>query len=93
MFFVARDTARSQEESLAAPLSANKPHENLPNSPIYGIESDNALEIVSLPSGITSNLPVSVSSVSSIPVSVLSGSITSEVTNNKYTVHYSKHFK
>ena len=39
--FFARDTARSQEESLAAPLSANKPHEDLANSPIYGTESDN----------------------------------------------------
>ena len=30
MFF-AGDTARSQGESLAAPLSANKPNEDLPN--------------------------------------------------------------
>ena len=27
----ARDTASCQEESLVAPLSANKPHEDLPN--------------------------------------------------------------
>ena len=80
--FFARDTTRSQEESLTAPLSANKPHEGLPNSPIHEIESDNASEIVSFPSGITSNLPVSVSSVSSIPVFVLSVSIPSEGTSS-----------
>ena len=80
--FLARDTARFQEESLAAPLSDNKPHEDLPNSPVYGIESDKASGIVSLPSGITSDLPVSVSSVSSIPVSVSSGSIPSEGTSS-----------
>ena len=80
--FFARDTARFQEESLAAPLSDNKPHEDLPNSPVYGIESDKASGIVSLPSGITSDLPVSVSSVSSIPVSVSSGSIPSEGTSS-----------
>ena len=34
----ARDTANCQEESLVAPLSANKPHEDLPNWPIHGIE-------------------------------------------------------
>ena len=34
--FFARDTASCQEESLAAPFSANKPHEDLPNSPIHG---------------------------------------------------------
>ena len=33
-------------KNLADPLSAKKPHEDLPNSPIYGIESDNASEIV-----------------------------------------------
>ena len=38
--FFARDTARSQEESLTAPLSAIKPHEDLPSSPIHEIESD-----------------------------------------------------
>lgn len=37
-------------------------------------QSDNAREIFCLPSGITSNLPFSVSSVTSIPVSVSSGS-------------------
>ena len=82
MFFFARDTASCQEESLAAPFSANKPHEDLANSPIHGIEIDNASEIVSFPSGITSNLLVSVSSVSSIPVSVSSVSIRSEGTSN-----------
>ena len=81
--FFATDTARYQEESLAAPLSDNKPHEDLPNSPVYGIESDNASGIISLPSRITSNPPVSVSSVSSIPVFVSSGSIPSEgISNN-----------
>ena len=34
----ARDTASCQEESLVAPLSASKPHEDLPNWPIHGIE-------------------------------------------------------
>ena len=48
----------------------------------HEIESDNASEIVSFPSEITSNLPVSVSSVSSIPVSVSSASIPSEGTSN-----------
>ena len=48
----------------------------------HEIESDNASEIVSFPSEITSNLPVSVSSVSSIPVSVSSVSIPSEGTGN-----------
>ena len=38
--------------------------------------------MVSLPSGITSNLPVSVSSISSIPVSVSSRSTPSEGTSN-----------
>ena len=80
--FFARDTARCQGKSLAAPFSANKPHEGLPYSPIHGIESDNASEIVSFPSGITSNLLVSGSSVSSIPVSVSSVSIPSEGTSN-----------
>ena len=51
--FFARDTARFQEESLAAPLSDNKPYKDLPNSPMYGTESDKASERVSLPSGIT----------------------------------------
>ena len=76
-FFFTRDTASCQEESLAAPFSANKSHEDLANSPIHAIESDNASEIVIFPSGITSNIPVSVSSVSSIPVSVSSVSIPS----------------
>ena len=80
--FFARDTACCQKESLAVPFSANKPHEDLPYSTIHGIESDNASEIVSFPSGITSNLPGSVSSVSSIPVSVSSVSIPSESTSN-----------
>ena len=35
--FFARDTASCQEKSLAAPFSANKPHEDLPYSPIHGI--------------------------------------------------------
>ena len=80
--FFARDTASCQEESLAVPFSANKPQEDLANSPLHGIESDNASEIVSFPSGITSNLLVSGSSVSSIPVSVSSVSIPSEGTSN-----------
>ena len=45
--FFARDTASCQEKSLAAPFSANKPHVDLSYSPIHGIESDNASEIVS----------------------------------------------
>ena len=45
--FFARDTASSQEKSLAAPFSANKSHEDLPYSAIHGMESDNASEIVS----------------------------------------------
>ena len=80
--FFARDTASCQEKSLAAPYSANKPHVDLSYSPIHGIESDNASEIVSFPSGITSNLPISVSNVSSIPVSVSSVSIPSKGTSN-----------
>ena len=80
--FLARDTASCQEESLAAPFPANKLLEDLANSPINGTASDNASEIVSFPSGITSNLPVSVSSISSIPVSVSSVSIPSEGTSN-----------
>ena len=80
--FFARDTASCQEKSLAAPFSANKPHVDLSYSPIHGIESDNASEIVSFPSGITSNLPISVSNVSSIPVSVSSVSIPSKGTSN-----------
>ena len=79
MFFF-RDTASCQEESSAVPFSANTPYEDLANSRIHGIESDNAS--VNFPSGITSNLPVSVSSVSSIPVSVSSASIPSEGTSN-----------
>ena len=51
--FFAKDTASCQEESLAVPFSASKPHEDLANSPIHGIESDNASEIVSFQSGIT----------------------------------------
>ena len=47
--FFARDTASSQEKSLAAPFSANKSHEDLPYSPMQGMESDNASEIVSHP--------------------------------------------
>ena len=45
-WFFARDTARFQEESLAAPPSDNKPHEDLSNSSMYGTESDKASEIV-----------------------------------------------
>ena len=46
-------------------------------------QSDNPREIFCLPSGITSNLPFSVSSVTSIPVSVSPGSITFQGTSNK----------
>ena len=76
--FSARDLVSCQEESWAAPFLVNKPHEDLPNSPIHGIEGDNAWELINFPPGITSNLPVSVSIVSSIPVSVSSVSIPSE---------------
>ena len=69
-------------KSLAAPFSANKPHKDLLYSPIHGIESDNTSEIVTFPSGIASNLPVSVSSISSIPLSVSSVIIPSEGTSN-----------
>ena len=80
--FFARDTARFQEESVAAALSDKKRHEDLPNSPMYEIESDKASAIVSLPSEITSDLPVSLSSANSIPVSDSSRSIPSEGTSN-----------
>ena len=80
--FSARDLVSCQEESWAAPFLVNKPHEDLPNSPIHGIESDNASELINFPPGITSNLPVAVSIVSSIPVSVSSVSIPSEGSSN-----------
>ena len=69
-------------KNLATPFSVNKPHEDLPYSPLHGIESDNASEIVIFASGIKSNLLVSVSSVSSIPISVSSVSIPSKGTGN-----------
>ena len=80
--FFARDTASCQEKSLATPFSVNKPHEDLPYSPIHGIESDNVSEIVIFASGIKSNFPVSVSSVSSIPISVSSVILPSKGTGN-----------